>query len=336
MNSEPRVLLLGGNRGRWSAKDRIWDAVTMNGIEAWIFAFGGDYIEGAKTRIADIKGYDIIIANYNFSKAKHFQTLAENRDPSTKWVTLIEGDALDYLKPQPSMREVMDASDLIGSINKHSDSFFKKFSTARAEYIGIPYPAEGIRALATPKKDRRKEIFLAPMMLKRWLEYFAAKDLGIPLYGYEKRLSRTRRTILRTLREHKTMDPWHFHKKAKILYREPQFTIYREEGLPEFFQRNGAAYLWLNLDPRYTWGRYVLDAAALQVPIITTKSTGHGENFFPETTLDNEFEIEKAIELVKRLLTDEEFYRDVTTIPVEKFDHLKPEVKRKELLDILY
>src|SRR5436189_6315465 len=109
---EPRVLLLGGNRGKWSAGDRLNDAPTMNGIEAWVYAFDGDYIEGAAAQVKDIQGYDIIIANYNFSEAKHFLSLCQNRDSKSKWVTLIEGDALDYLKPQAFMLELMDSSDL--------------------------------------------------------------------------------------------------------------------------------------------------------------------------------------------------------------------------------
>lgn len=333
--SEPRVLLLGGNTGRWSAKDRLGDASTMNGVEAWVFAFGGDYAEGPAAKISDLEGYDVIIANTNhpFDNLLH---LADNRPSNTKWVTLIEGDAHDYLKPLPFIRDLMASSDLIGCINKYSESFFKKFTTTPARYIGIPYPAEGIRALSTPIEKRRREIFLAPMMLSRWTEYFCAKDLGVPLYGYERRMTRHRRTIVKTLRKYKTIDPWYFHKKARGLYQEPEFTVYRDEALPDFFKRNGGAYIWLNLDERYTWGRYVLDAAALQVPIIATRSTGHAETFFPATLVENEFALDKTSELLTRLLNDQDFYREVADVPLEKFDHLRPEVKKKELLDILF
>jgi hypothetical protein len=335
MISEPRLLLLGGSRGSWSAKDRQGEAATMNGIEAWVYAFNGDYAEGPAAKQDQLKGYDIIIANTN-NPHDHLLRLAQNRSANTKWVTLIEGDALDYLKPQPYIRELMECSDLVGCINKYSEAFFKSFTSTRAQYIGIPYPAEGIRSLATPFEKRRKEIFLAPMMLSRWTEYFCAKDNGIPLYGYERRLTRQRRTILKTLRKHRSMDPWHFHKKARMLYHEPEFTIYRDEPLPEFFRRNGGAYLWLNLDERYTWGRYVLDAAALQIPIIATRSTGHAEHFFPGTMVENEFDVDKARQLITALLQDEEFYRSVSEVPIEKFEHLQPGRKKKELLDILY
>lgn len=334
--SEPKVVVLGGNTGSWHAQDRISEASTMNGIEAWVYALNGNYIEGSTARSRDLEQYDIVIANYNFSATDHLLKLALNRKAGCKLVILIEGDALAYLKPHPYMRDLMNSSDLIVCINKFTESFFKKLTSTKVEYIGIPYPAEGIRALATPIEKRRKDIFLGPMLLSRWLEYFCVKDMGFPLYGYERRLSRKRKTIIKNIRKYRTIDPLYFHERSRELYKDPSLTILREATLPDFFRHNGGAYLWLNLDQRYTWGRYVLDAAALQVPIITTHSTGHGEEFFPLTTLATEFEIDKAAELVKRLFSDEEFYREVSTIPIEKFDHLRPEVKKKELLHVLY
>jgi hypothetical protein len=308
----------------------------VNGIEAWVYALNGNYIQGITAHSRDLEAFDIVIANYNFSAADHLLKLAQDRKPSCKLVILIEGDALDYLKPHQYMRDIFDSSDLVICINKFTEDFFRKFTSTRVEYIGIPYPGEGIRALSTPFEKRRKDVFLGPMLLSRWLEYFCVKDLGIPVYGYERHLSRKRRTIIKNIRQYRTIDPMYFHNRSRDLYRDPSLTIIREQTLPDFFRHNGGAYVWLNLDQRYTWGRYVLDAAALQVPIITTRSTGHGEDFFPLTTLATEFEINKAAELVKRLFTDEEFYREVSTIPIEKFDHLRPEVKKKELLQILY
>ncbi len=336
MTSDPRLVLLGGNKGFWHANDRLAESATMTGIESWAFACNGDYRQAIRCKKEDLANYDIIIASYNHSDTDKLIRLQEGRRKGCKWVTMIEADALTYIKPQQFMRELLDNSDLIICINRHTESFFKKFTTAKVVNLGLPYPAEGIRALSTPVKERRKEIFLAPMLLTRWTEYFCVRDLGVPFYGYEKRLSRTRKTIIKNLRKHGTVDPQFFFREARSLYNEPQLRIERETSLPNFFRYNGAASVWLNLDQRYTWARYVLDAAALQVPIITTHSTGHGEDFFPLTTIANEFEIDKAAELVKKLFSDADFYREVSTIPINKFDHLRPEVKKKELFDSLY
>lgn len=334
--SEPKVLLLHWNRGKWKAKDRPIQARTENACETWVFAFNGDFLYTPEARPSDLAGYDIIIANSDRIHLEQLYALSDSRPSSAKWVTSIEGDALDYIIPRPFVRELLDNSDLVNCINSYSEPFFKKLTSAPVKYIGFPYPAENIRALSTPIEQRRKEIFLAPMLLSRWLDYFCVKDLGIPFYGYEKKITRTARTILKNIRTYGSLDRKFFHKKVRRFYRDALLDILQEVPLEDFFRRNGAAYLWLNMDQRYTWGRYVLDAAALQVPIIATRSTGQAEHFFPDTMIENEFEVEKARELILRLFSDKDFYSEVATIPIEKFDHLKPEVKKKELLDALY
>jgi hypothetical protein len=100
--------------------------------------------------------------------------------------------------------------------------------------------------------------------------------------------------------------------------------------------QNADAFFWLNLDPRFTWARYVLDAAALGIPIITTVSTGHGETLFPYTTLADEYQLGTAIELGKRLLEDSAFYRSVTEYAEEYITSFSSEQCVNRLLATLY
>src|SRR5258706_10179349 len=250
--SEPKVLLLGGNRGRWSASQSLSEAATMNSGEAWAYAFNGDFIQNIAARPKDLEKYDIIIANADSFAIKSLCQLMQTRPAGSKWVTLLEGDMLDFIKPRPYVRDLLDGSDFVNCINKHTEGFFKKLTSAPVRYIGFPYPAEGIRALSTPFSERRREIFLAPMLLGRWLEYFCLKDIGVPLYGYEKRLSRKLRTVIKHLRIHRSLNPHYFHNKVRSLYNDPSLEIRRETWLSEFFRHNSGAYLWFNLDPRYT------------------------------------------------------------------------------------
>ena len=333
---EPRVLLLHWNKGKWQARERPQQALTENSCESWIFAFDGDFLNTDLATPSVLKEYDIIIANSDYIHVEQLSKLSAARPATCKWVTLVEGQAHDFVKPRPFIRELFDNSDLVNCINASTEPYFKRLTSAPVKFIGFPYPVEGIRALSTPMEKRRREIFLSPMLLGRWLEYFTVNDLGIPLYGYEKKLSRTIRNVAKNLRQHRSLDRMYFQKKVAEAYKDPSLEILREVPLEDFFKRNSAAYLWLNMDPRYTWGRYVLDAAALQIPIIATRSTGQAEHFFPELMIENEFEIGKVRDLVQRLFHDEDFYRSVSTIPLEKFSHLRPEVKKRELMDALY
>jgi len=58
-----RVVLLSSNRGRWSAKGQ--KHTTENGVEAWVYAFEGDYIGYDEVTPKDIQQYDLVIANTN-------------------------------------------------------------------------------------------------------------------------------------------------------------------------------------------------------------------------------------------------------------------------------
>lgn len=71
------------------------------------------------------------------------------------------------------------------------------------------------------------------------------------------------------------------------------------------------------MDERYTWGRYVLDAACLGVPIITTRSTGHGDVLFPDVTVENAFEIGQAVRCARSVLDDDDRYNAVAAYAQE-------------------
>lgn len=334
--STQRVLLLGGNTLPWKASERLHEADTMTGIESWVFAFDGDYMCGMSANPSIIAKYDIVIGNSNSTFIPHLLSLAESRPEHTKWVTLIEGSGTDYIAPLPGVPKIFDVSDLVININKYTTELFRAMTKVRVEYIGIPYPAETIRKLSTPIEKRRREIYLSPFLLKRWSEVFVARQAQIPYYGIERRLTRKIDTLLPNLRKYGTINPLYYMNKTRELYNEADLRIERERPLPEHFRFEGEAMLWLNFDERYTWGRNVLDAAALQIPIISTRSTGHQEDFFPSLLLETPFELEKALQLTNRLFKDEEFYRDVSTIPIEKFAHLRPEIMRDILLKLLY
>lgn len=335
-SSAPRVLVLGGNIKPWKASERLHEAPTMSGIEAWVYVFSGDYQYGPAATEREIANYDIIIGNTNLDALSSLRRLAETRPPSTKWVSLIEGSATDYIYPRQDITEVLNASDLVNVINRYSVDLFRAMTSVPVEHIGIPYPVEGIRKLATPSAQRKKEIFLCPFLTSRWSEVFVARRLGLSYYGNERRISRRLNTAHRTWKKYGSLDPEYLNNRARSLYNEPTLDIRREQPLADHMAANGQAFLWLNFDERYTWGRNVLDAAALEVPIIATRSTGHAEDFFPGLMLEHPFELEKAYQLAKRLIDDRDFYEATCRIPIERFEHLLPVTMKEQLLRSLY
>jgi hypothetical protein len=209
---------------------------------------------------------------------------------------------------------------------------------SKVEYIGIPYPVEGVKKFITPIEKRNKRVFLCAQLLRRWNDYLAAKEIGIACYGYETRITRDVKRLLSGFINTGsfTWDREANIKKAKAFYHESSLDV-REftKNFEKYFTENSDSFFWMNLDSRYTWGRFVLDAAALRIPIISTASTYHSEIFFPQTTVAHAMDIERAIEIGKRLISDPDFYEDVANHPAGKMDFLKADPMKLALLGAL-
>lgn len=342
-SNQPRVAVIGGNlhpKKRWKFSERPKiDAETANGIDAWVFAFNAEFIEYSVLHREDLENFDLVLANLNSIPRSYLQLhkhLAENRKSGQKWVCIIEGSALDYLKPDPLLLSTLRAADLVNCINIHSLPLFTNFVGEKAQYIGIPYPVDGVARFRTSIDKRKKEICICPLLMNRWNDYFVAREIGLPYYGFAQLLMRQPKRALYNWKKFGSIfDKERPKRNIQNVFNDQNLEIRSEVPLSQIMQVNGSAWLWLNLDERFTWGRYVLDAAALGIPIITTKSTGHGELLFPETTLDNAFQTDKAIELGKRLVNDREFYEHVAKYPQDKMEQYKPEKMVQKLLTSL-
>jgi len=309
---------------------------TMNGIEAWAFTFWGDYCGYKNAKDSDIANYDIIIANTNFDRFQEYFRLRDKVSRHARWIALIEGSAGDYIRPNPKIKKALDTADVVNCINKYSLSLLRAITTTRVEYLGIPYPAESIRELSVPIAERRREVLLCQPLTSRWNDYFVARELGLEYYGFEHLLSRKLKLLWNNYKKYGSFtNKQAAFENVRRLYNDPQLRIEPVTNLSRVFQITGKSFIWMNLDDRYTWGRNVLDAAALQIPVITTRSTGHAQDLFPATTLVDEYDLETAITIGKRLIADEEFYRSVADIPLEKFEHLSHETMKKTLLSWL-
>jgi len=337
-SNEPRVLVSGWKSGRWSAAGKTLDESLCTGVQSWAYAFDGDYIGHRDISRRDLDHYDIVIMNTN-KPFLPLVRLAEDRPASIKWISLIEGSADDYYVPQNHLKALLDMSDLVNVINRHSLPLFKLLTKSKVEYIGIPYPVEGVKKFITPFEKRSKRVFLCTQLLKRWNDHLAAKAIGMAYHGYEIRKSRQGNIVslselLRT--RSFTFDSEENINKAKALYNDASLEITTfTKDMKQYLTANSGAYFWMNLDSGYTWARFVLDAAALCMPIITTSSTYHGGIFFPETTVEHVMDIERAIEIGKRLSSDRDFYEHVARYPADKMNFLKAEPMKQALLGAL-
>jgi hypothetical protein len=328
----PNILVLGGNRGSWNWKERQGDEPTMNGIEAWTFALRGSYKAGVELTAGDFEEYDLIVANLNFGYLPYYQQiLSKRRNHRTKVVGLFEGEVLQLETGWKQWSAVADLCDLVIAINGFSVSLLASLTQSPVHFIGIPYPVDGVRKLAIPPEERESEVFLCASPLTRPYDYLASRSLGVPMYAYERTFSRRLREVIR----HRSLDKMRYIQRARDLYGDPALTILSQTHLPGFFERTRHSLLWMNLDPRYTWARYVLDAAALGVPIVTTHNTWHASSLFPDLIVESPYDIAGANAIARRLIDDRDFYRHVVRHASSGLDWYRPEATVARLWEAL-
>lgn len=341
LSSNPRVLLVGGNTGYWNSKDRLNLKFLINGIETWVYATDGTYCNYLLFKKEMLSEFDIVIYNTNnhtnptFFKKVNF--IAENRPSTVRWVTLLEGNMSHYIQPLPWVQQTFNASDLVNSINEYSLPFFQSLTTTKVVNLGVPYPVEAVRSKRTAIDKRNSRALICPFLLQRWNDVMVAKQLQIEYDGVEQRLRRKWVDhIPNLLNEGTILNKDKRIEKAQSVYNDQRLRIHPTWGFDRYYQSVGEYKFWINLDERYTWGRYVLDAAALGVPIITTRSTGHARHLFPETMVETHFDIDKAVEIGRRLLDDKDFYERVSESNQQYLDKLSYDIMRDTLYSTLY
>ncbi len=257
----------------------------------------------------ELGSYRYVIANSSSWLVPSLTMLAAHRQPHQTWITLIEGAAEDYFEQIAPIQNLLNASNLVISINRHTLPFWRSITSTRVENIGIPYPLDYVSAFQTPFDSRNDEVLVAPRA-GAGPSAIVAQSVGGGVV-YAERMARTPKSVLKT-------------KKTGVRLRRHNMDIRREAlgengleyrfelPLTEFYTQAGKMSFWVNLDPRHTWARFVLDGAALGMPQIATASTDHAQHLYPDTTVDTPLDLERACALAARLKTDSQFRRHVS------------------------
>lgn len=314
------------NPGRWNYQDSDAPFQNTNGVEAWVYALRGDY-RGPGHQ--ETKGYELIVANLNPELISTYQRLQDTKTSNTKWVTLIEGAGEDYLDDVEGIRSVLDRSDLVAVINRHTLPFFSMLTKSPCILTGVPYPVDYMRSQRLNFQDRRREIFLCPRK-HRVPTALVAKSIGLPVCIYGPKLSRKVSNLKTFLREGSISKGHYLDKLSQELAPLPVRAEF-ESGLEAFFHDVRGCKYWVNLDPRFTWARFVLDGAALGTPVISTRSTVHSQDIFPKLTVENVFQVDQALQMARQL-EDKCFWQEVVEIADEKLQDYSYESVANKLL----
>lgn len=318
-----RALVSTNQRTSWHSRDRPRDAAFVNGVEAWVYAMRGEFRGVHQLTRATFREFDLVMVNLDFMCIDQLDRVVPPKsERSATVVALFEGELAWLRTYWPEWRRVADRCDLVIAINRYGVSTLEELTSTPVSYIGIPYPVDGVRGYSVPIEQRTREILLCAHLLERTpLDYLAAHTLGIPMYGHVNSFKRTIPNMLR----HRSLDGRMYIKRARGLYNDAALTVAPQVSLNDFLARGARSLLWMNLETRYTWGRYVIDAAALGIPIVTTRETGHGPVLFPDLTVDSPYDVAAARVLAARLLEDDAFYRSTIEHAWNNIDWYRPE-----------
>ena len=80
----------------------------------------------------------------------------------------------------------------------------------------------------------------------------------------------------------------------------------------DYVRELSLCYIGIHLDTLFTRGQFALECAGLGIPCICSGSDA-GMQLFPDTFVDNPWDVDRAVELGTRLIEDENFYESVSS-----------------------
>lgn len=90
----------------------------------------------------------------------------------------------------------------------------------------------------------------------------------------------------------------------------------------------------VDLNNRETVGRNALDCAALGVPCVSTPWSDLQPKLFAETTVRHPWAVDEAVEICRRLLTDEGFRQRVCAQAAARLEEYGPEAFRQRFAQV--
>lgn len=266
------------------------DRVTMSGLLCWPKAFeifGRKGVKSANTAKDHLEQFDVIHTNYTPSNPSYISALRESLgDSDTKIIVNVDFAIGMWSNIDPYvMKDQLLKADMVFHVEPVGAEVLQEFLGIPVHTI--PHPSDISRI-----KEFRQSTSFPPIVacqyhryLYTWHPYFYA------LRSFPELLSALM-----------NVSPPQPNVPLDSYFNEV-FTRTRYE---EYLTMLGGSFINIDLTPDYTYGRGIVDAAALGVPTIGSMSCAAAMHIWPELAVQPYFvpDIKRNIE---RLITDPEF-----------------------------
>lgn len=95
-------------------------------------------------------------------------------------------------------------------------------------------------------------------------------------------------------------------------------TLHRRQNWWIYISKLAQACLLIDLNNRETVGRNALDCAALGIACISSRHSDMQARLFPQTTVEDSWDVDTAVTLSQRILRDPDFRREVTAYALDQ------------------
>lgn len=309
-------------------------AVEQNSINVWGTVMGGKVFYGPYFDQGNY-GLDYDYFNdFDLVMVAFRQELIEagikvKQKSKAKVVVFLDG-ALDNFTThtprslQARMVELLNMVDAVAVLHDESIPLFQALTYRPVGLVGLPFPLERVRELCPPVR-KMEEIELgssvrsAPVRNRNALVNLAAlSKIGMP--GVIDILDPKEREYIRSIGE--------FIPLPQIRFRE------NNQGWDHYITRANYSLLGLHLDYRCTWGRFSAECAALGMPCVAPPSLYTQKILFPGLCVPHHH-IHGAAELVKRLVSDANFYEETVSrarAQIEQFSYAQCKLRLLNLI----
>jgi hypothetical protein len=304
----------------------------MPGLFSWVTAFeqfGREAIMSANIKKESLENYDIIHVNYTPTNETYITALRnELGNSDTKIVANVDfGKAMWNTIDPLIMKDQLNRADMVFHVESNGAKSLERLLGRKVYTIPHPTNVEGIKKWTQMQEDlnKRERHNMITCQYHRyadtWTDYYMGleqirkeNDVEIVLMNYEAPSG---------MEGPKVPIICMFSR----LYQRMPYKVYMEN----YLQR---ALINVDVTYDYTFGRGVVDAAALKIPTVGSSTIEAARKFWPEllVTTGKEWEIE---EKVNKLLGNNDLWCDMADQGFERCDEYGLEASYNKMVAAL-
>ncbi|NLI14044.1 hypothetical protein [Pelotomaculum propionicicum] len=247
----------------------------------------------------------------------------------TKVIVFLDAE-VDYfttytpLSLKAKMVELLNMADAVAVLHDESVPFFKALTTRPVGLVGLPFPLKRVRQMCPPVQ-KQEEIELGSSISSflihnrnALINLAALSEIGMP--GVVNIWEPIEMEYVRSIREYLPIQ--------QIKFR------YNNLGWDHYITQANYSLLGLHLDNRYSWGRFPIDCAAVRMPCVAPPSLYTQKILFPRLCVPHR-DIEGAVALVKKLVSDADFYEEVISYAESQIELFSYEQCKMRLFNLI-